>query len=112
MAAAAGAGGDDPTIPRLSPGKGPLAGLPPTALFVGSREIVHPDAVDLAEAAAAAGVQVEFTVAEGAVHVYPLVPAPEGAEGTRAVVAAVAGRPLEEPVSDPGAGAGRRGLFG
>ena len=98
------AGGDDPTIPALSPGNGPLAGLPPTSVLVGGREIGYPDAVDLAEAAAAAGVEVDLTVAEGAVHVYPLVPAPEGAEGRRAVVAAVTGRPLEEtPVSGGGA---------
>ena len=86
------AGGDDPTAPRLSPGNGPLAGLPPISLFVGTREIGYPDAADLAAAATAAGVQVELTVADGAVHVYPLVPTPEGAAGTRAVVRAVAGR--------------------
>lgn len=86
------AGGDDPTAPRLSPGKGPLQGLPPTSVFIGTREIAYPDAADLARAAAAAGVEVHLTVADGAVHVYPLVPTPEGAAGTRAVVRAVAGR--------------------
>ena len=86
------AGGDDPTDPRLSPRNGPLAGLPPLSLFVGTREIGCPDAVDLAAAAAAAGVQVRLTAVDGALHDYPLLPAPEGAAGTRAVVAAVAGR--------------------
>jgi acetyl esterase/lipase len=86
------AGGDDPTAPRLSPRNGALAGLPPVALFVGTREIAHPDVADLARAAAAAGVDVDLTVAEGAVHVYPLVPAPEGAEGARGVTAAVVGQ--------------------
>ena len=85
------AGGDDPTAARLSPGNGPMAGLPPTSVLVGTREIGYPDAVDFAKAASAGGVQVELTVAEGAVHVYPLVPTPEGAAGTRAVVRAVAG---------------------
>jgi acetyl esterase/lipase len=106
-AGAVWAGGDDPTIPALSPGNGPPAGLPPTAVFVGDREIGYPDAVAFAEAAAAAGVEVELTVAEGAVHVYPLVPAPEGAEGTRAVVDAVAGR-QQAVVSAGDAGAARR----
>lgn len=101
------ADGDDPTVPRLSPGNGTVAGLPPTALFVGTREIGYPDAADWATAAAAAGVEVHLTVAEGAVHVYPLVPAPEGAEGTRAVVAAVTGRPPGETVNVPGVGRGR-----
>jgi acetyl esterase/lipase len=86
------AGGDDPTTARLSPLNGPLGGLPPTSVFVGTREIGHPDAVAFATAAAAAGVPVDLTAVEGAVHVYPLVPAPEGAEGARAVVAAVTGR--------------------
>jgi epsilon-lactone hydrolase len=84
-------GGDDPTLPRLSPVNGPLAGLPPTSVFVGTREIAYPDAEELATAAASAGVPVDLTVVDGAVHVYPLVPTPEGAEGRRAVVAAVAG---------------------
>ncbi len=33
------AGGDDPTAPRLSPGNGPLAGLPPTSVLIGTREM-------------------------------------------------------------------------
>lgn len=103
------ADGDDPTAPRLSPANGVQAGLPPTTVLVGTREIGYPDAVTFAEEAAAAGVEVELVVAEGAVHVYPLVPAPEGAEGTRAVVAAVTGRPIQEPVSDAGAARGRGG---
>lgn len=86
------AGVDDPTIARLSPGNGPVEGLPPTAVFVGTREIAYPDAEEFAKAASAAGVRVDLTVVEGAVHVYPLVPAPEGAAGRRAVVAAVVGR--------------------
>lgn len=92
VAGRAWAGGDDPTAARLSPGSGPLAGLPPTSVFVGTREIGCPDAMAFAEAAASAGVAVDLTVVEGAVHVYPLVPAPEGTAGRRAVVAAVAGR--------------------
>jgi acetyl esterase/lipase len=92
QAGRAWAGGDDPTAPRLSPANGPLAGLPPVQVFVGGREIGYPDAEDFARSAAAAGVDVHLTVAEGAVHVYPLVPAPEGAEGARAVTEAVAGR--------------------
>jgi epsilon-lactone hydrolase len=106
------AGGDDPTAPRLSPRNGPLAGLPPIALFVGTREIAYPDAADLAAAAAAAGVEVDLTVAEGAVHVYPLVPAPEGAEGSRAVTDAVAGRPpVEVSDADGPVRRARRGLW-
>jgi hypothetical protein len=37
-------------------------------------------------------VKVALTVVEGALHVYPLLPVPEGAEGMRQVVTAVAAR--------------------
>ncbi|UOY02523.1 alpha/beta hydrolase [Blastococcus sp. PRF04-17] len=93
-AAAAWADGDDPTAPRLSPGNGPLEGLPPTTVLVGTRELCLPDSTDFVAAARKAGAEVEIEVVEGALHVYPLLPAPEGAEGTRRVVAAVtAGAP-------------------
>jgi acetyl esterase/lipase len=88
-AAAVWAGGDDPTAPRLSPGNGPLEGLPPTTVLVGTHELCLPDSTDFAAAARKAGVEVELTVVEGGLHVYPLLPVPEGAEGTRQVVAAV-----------------------
>jgi acetyl esterase/lipase len=88
-AAAAWADGDDPTAARLSPRNGPLAGLPPTTVLVGTRELCLPDATDFAAAATKAGVEAELVVVDGALHVYPLLPTPEGAEGTRRVVAAV-----------------------
>ena len=89
-AAAVWAGGDDPTAPRLSPGNGPLEGLPPTTVLVGTHELCLPDSTDFVTAARKAGVEADLTVVEGALHVYPLLPVPEGAEGTRQVVAAVA----------------------
>jgi epsilon-lactone hydrolase len=98
------ADGNDPTLPRLSPGNGELTDLPPTSVLVGTREIGYPDAETFAGRAAAAGVDVELIIADGAVHVYPLVPAPEGTEGTRAVIEAVTGQPAapEEPVVQAG----------
>jgi monoterpene epsilon-lactone hydrolase len=102
------ADGDDPTSPPLSPGGGPLAGLPPITLFVGNREIGYPDAAAFAAAAVAADVDVELVVADGAVHCYPLVPAPEGAEGARAVTEAVAGLPTSEVSEDGVPDRGRR----
>jgi acetyl esterase/lipase len=106
------AGGDDPTGPPLSPGCGSPAGLPPTSVFVGTREIGYPDAASFARVAAAAGVDVQLTVADGAVHVYPLVPAPEGAEGARAITDAVAGRaPAISGAADAAAPRRRRGIW-
>ena len=92
-AARAWAGGDDPTGPRLSPGNGPLAGLAPIDLYVGTREICLPDALQLRDRAAAEGAELDLTVCEGAVHVYPLVPAPEGRAAARTIVQRVADRP-------------------
>lgn len=88
-AARAWAGDEDPTSPRLSPRNGRLAGLPPLHVFVGTRDLCLADTLDLVDAAGEAAVPVDLTVVEGALHVYPLLPVPEGAEGTRAVVAAV-----------------------
>jgi len=80
------AGGDDPTQPRLSPLDGALAGVAPIDLYVGTREICHPDALRLQERAAAQGADLRLVGCEGAVHVYPLVPAPEGRAAARAIV--------------------------
>ena len=91
VAAAAWAGGDDPTDPRLSPGGGPVAGLAPVHLYVGTREICLPDSLALGERARSEGAPVEVTVCEGAVHVYPLVPAPEGRAARRQIVREIAG---------------------
>jgi acetyl esterase/lipase len=92
------AGGDDPRDPRLSPVHGPLAGLAPVRIWVGTRDLLLPDALRLRDRAAAEGVDVEVTVREGAVHVYPLTPTPEGRAGTREIVAAIVGRPADGSV--------------
>ena len=89
-AADAWAGGDDQTIPQLSPLNGPLAGLAPMHVYVGTHEICLPDVLLLEKRAAEQGARVDVTVCEGAVHVYPLVPAPEGRAAARQIVADIA----------------------
>ena len=89
-AARAWAGGDDQEDPRLSPGNGPLAGLAPIDLYVGTHEICLPDALQLQERARAEGVKIDLTVCEGALHVYPLLPVPEGRAAAAAIVERVA----------------------
>ena len=84
------AGGDDPTQPRLSPINGPLAGLAPMDVTVGTHELCLPDVRLLQERARAAGADIRVTVCPGAVHVYPLVPAPEGRAEARRIVEEVA----------------------
>jgi acetyl esterase/lipase len=85
------AGGDDPTDPRLSPLNGPLAGLAPLHVYVGTHELCFPDALALEERGDRDEVAIRVAVCEGAVHVYPLVPAPEGRTAARAIVDLVAG---------------------
>ncbi len=97
VAGAAWAGGDDPTIPRLSPLNGPLTGLAPVHVVVGTHEICLPDVLELERRAAAAGVEVDVVVCAGAVHVYPLVPAPEGRAEARRIVDLVADRETSTP---------------
>ncbi|MFD4407064.1 alpha/beta hydrolase [Nocardia sp. NPDC058499] len=81
------AGGDALGLPELSPINGPLDGLPPTDLYMGTHDILHPDARLFAERAGSA---VRFTEVAGAFHVYPLVPVPEAGPAIRAILAAVA----------------------
>lgn len=103
-AAEAWAGGEDPTSPRLSPRNGLLAGLPPLHVLVGTRDLCLADSLDLVDAAGTAGVDVDLTVVEGGLHVYPLLPVPEGRQGTREVVDVVTGWTGRRPVSGGGAG--------
>lgn len=84
------ADGDDPTQPRLSPINGPLAGLAPMDVYVGTHELCLPDVLLLQERGAAAGAALDVTICEGAVHVYPLVPAPEGRAAARRIVEEIA----------------------
>jgi epsilon-lactone hydrolase len=86
------AGGDDPTGPRLSPVRGQLSGLPPIDVYVGSRDLFHPDSVRLQQLGAAQQVPVTVTTCRGGIHVYPLTPTPEGRAAATAIVAEIAGR--------------------
>ncbi|PZA21696.1 esterase [Modestobacter versicolor] len=91
VAGEAWAGGDDPTAPRLSPLNGQLTGLPPVHVHVGTHEICLPDVLALQARGEEEGADVDVTVCAGAVHVYPLVPTPEGRAAARAIVATIAG---------------------
>jgi len=86
------AGGEDPTQPRLSPLNGPLDGLAPIDVSVGTREICLPDVLELQRRATAAGAEVQVEVCEGAVHVYPLTPTPEGRTAAHRIVDLIADR--------------------
>lgn len=63
--------------PEISPLFGDFAGLPPIDIWIGDRDISLPDAQLLRDAVAQAG-RVTYREEPGALHVYPLLPTPEG----------------------------------
>lgn len=65
--------GTDARHPLASPLFAPLGGLPPMLIQVGTAEILLDDARGLAQAAAAAGVDVEADEGEGLPHVYQIM---------------------------------------
>lgn len=87
------AGGDDPTLPQLSPVNGSLTGLAPIHVWAGTRDVLQPDIARLQEQAESQGHPLDVVACRGAVHVYPLTPTPEGRAAARQVVGVVAGSP-------------------
>ncbi len=74
------AGTDDPAVladPRLSPLHGELAGLPPTLMLCGTRDLLEPSCQALFDRADEADWPLEYVVAPGLIHVYPLLRIPE-----------------------------------
>ncbi|MEV6247839.1 alpha/beta hydrolase fold domain-containing protein [Streptomyces sp. NPDC051742] len=75
--------------PHVSPLLADLTGLSPITLFSGTRDIVNPDARRLAARAEAVGVELDFHEEPGMLHVYPLLPIPEGRAARAALCAAL-----------------------
>jgi monoterpene epsilon-lactone hydrolase len=71
-------GGADPRMPYVSPLYGDPAGLPPTMIQVGSDEVLHDDAVRMADRMRAAGCHVDLEIWPRMPHVWhvfvPLIP--------------------------------------
>ncbi|MEU6559368.1 alpha/beta hydrolase [Nocardia nova] len=85
------AGDDDPSDPRLSPVNGSLRGLAPIDIYIGTRDLTLPDVLKLGDRAPDEG-EISITVCPKAIHVYHLVPSPEGRAAAREIVTAVASR--------------------
>jgi acetyl esterase/lipase len=73
--------------PRVSPLHGSLAGLGHITVFTGTHDILFADARALDRKAAAVGHPVRIHVEPNLLHVYALMPIPEGARARDAVVA-------------------------
>lgn len=63
---------------EVSPLRGSMRGLPPTSLFAGDYELFYPDLIALAEKMRSEGVALNLDYQKGGMHVYPLIPSPEG----------------------------------
>jgi acetyl esterase/lipase len=88
------ADGDDPRQPRLSPVNGSVDAVAPVHAYVGTRDVLSPDVLRLQRRFAAAGLgpdRFRLTVAQGALHNYPLLPTPEGRVAERAILREIAG---------------------
>ena len=72
--------------PAVSPAYGDVAGLPPMALFVATRDLLGHDTLNFAARVHQAGGALELHQGEGMVHVWPLLPVPE-ARVARAAIA-------------------------
>ncbi|MFI9328763.1 alpha/beta hydrolase fold domain-containing protein [Kitasatospora sp. NPDC052868] len=82
--------GDLPTDhPHVSPLHADLSGLNPITLFSGTRDILNADARQLAARAAVAGIDLDFHEAPEMLHVYPLLPIPEGRAARTTICAAL-----------------------
>lgn len=66
--------------PMISPLFGTFEDLGNVTLFIGTREVLYPDAMLLYEKMVEAGVNVTIHVKEGMSHVYPIFPIPEATE--------------------------------
>jgi epsilon-lactone hydrolase len=70
-------GAGDPPDPEASPLHGDLAGLPPTLVLCGTRDLLLPQVRALVGRAREAGTSVRYVEEPGLLHVYPLLPVPE-----------------------------------
>lgn len=68
------AGGDPVDTPLVSPGAGPLEGLPRLTVFSGTHDVLHPDTRAFCERARAAGLDVDATVQPGGIHMWMYLP--------------------------------------
>ncbi|MHA4811049.1 alpha/beta fold hydrolase [Flavitalea flava] len=75
--------------PYISPLNGDLRGLAPMIVFSGTLDLLHPDSIDLAVKARAAGVAVELHLRRGQVHNYAVMPTPEGRQAREIILRAV-----------------------
>jgi acetyl esterase/lipase len=71
---------------RVSPLYGDVAALRNVLIFVGTDEIMNPDAMAFTEKLRTAGVRAECKIGRGMYHTYPLYPTPESDEAIQLII--------------------------
>ena len=71
---------------EVSPLRGDMRGLPPTSIYVGDYDLLYQDCLALKEKLDAAGIENALHFRPGALHVYPLIPSPEGMRGQASIL--------------------------
>lgn len=71
---------------EVSPLRGEMRGLPPTSIYVGDYDLLYQDALALKMKLAASGIENTLHFQPGALHVYPLIPSPEGTAAVRKIL--------------------------
>lgn len=84
------AGGLDVAHPYVSPLNGGFRGLAPMLAFSGTHDLLHPDSIELATKARAAGAAIALHLGYGQPHNYPLLPTPEGQQARESILRALA----------------------
>ena len=79
------------TDPLVSPLYGDLTGLGPITMFSGTRDILNADATRFLSLARAAGLRVDYHEVPGMIHVFPILPIPEGTAARAVVARSIAG---------------------
>ena len=75
----------------VSPLFAEVAGLGPLTVFSGTRDITNPDTRLLVAKARAAGVDVDYHEGADLIHVYPLLPTPEGKQARQTIIRKLGG---------------------
>ncbi len=83
------------TDPMVSPLHGDLTGLGPITVFSGTRDILNADATRLVALAGAAGIAIDFHEVVDMIHVFPILPIPEGRAARAIAARSMVGSPVQ-----------------
>lgn len=90
------AGGDPVRLPEISPLFAELAGLPPTLVICGTKDLLLEQSRSIVVKSRAAGVETTYVEGQGLVHGYPVLNLPEAKRALEQVAAFLDGRAVPQ----------------